>query len=61
MTAWIVALDVDNALQGLQLAERIGDAVSFYKIGLGMLTGGGSRSPTSSSRGNTDKTQSSST
>jgi len=37
----IVALDVDNALQGLQLAERIGDAVSFYKIGLGMLTGGG--------------------
>jgi orotidine-5'-phosphate decarboxylase len=37
----IVALDVDNALQGLALAERIGDAVSFYKIGLGMLTGGG--------------------
>ncbi|MHA7887626.1 orotidine-5'-phosphate decarboxylase [Roseicyclus sp.] len=37
----IVALDVDNALQGLQLAGRIGDAVSFYKIGLGMLTGGG--------------------
>jgi len=37
----IVALDVPNALQGLQLAEKIGDAVSFYKIGLGMLTGGG--------------------
>ena len=37
----IVALDVPNALAGLQLAERIGDAVSFYKIGLGMLTGGG--------------------
>ena len=37
----IVALDVGNALAGLQLAERIGDAVSFYKIGLGMLTGGG--------------------
>ena len=37
----IVALDVANALQGLQLAERLGDAVSFYKIGLGMLTGGG--------------------
>ena len=37
----IVALDVQNALQGLQIAERIGDAVSFYKIGLGMLTGGG--------------------
>ncbi|TKW66823.1 MAG: orotidine-5'-phosphate decarboxylase [Paracoccus denitrificans] len=37
----IVALDVGNALAGLQLAERLGDAVSFYKIGLGMLTGGG--------------------
>ena len=37
----IVALDVQNALQGLALAERIGDAVTFYKIGLGMLTGGG--------------------
>ena len=37
----IVALDVPNALMGLQLAERLGDAVSFYKIGLGMLTGGG--------------------
>jgi len=37
----IVALDLPNALEGLQLAERLGDAVSFYKIGLGMLTGGG--------------------
>ncbi|MFD1795218.1 orotidine-5'-phosphate decarboxylase [Paracoccus aurantiacus] len=37
----IVALDVNNALAGLELAGRIGDAVSFYKIGLGMLTGGG--------------------
>lgn len=37
----IVALDVPNALAGLQLAEQLGDAVSFYKIGLGMLTGGG--------------------
>ncbi len=37
----IVALDVPNALEGLAMAERIGDAVSFYKIGLGMLTGGG--------------------
>lgn len=37
----IVALDVANALDGLALAERLGDAVSFYKIGLGMLTGGG--------------------
>ena len=37
----IVALDVPNALQGLQMAENLGDAVSFYKIGLGMLTGGG--------------------
>lgn len=37
----IVALDVPNALEGLALAEKIGDAVDFYKIGLGMLTGGG--------------------
>ena len=37
----IVALDVPNALEGLGVAERIGDAVGFYKIGLGMLTGGG--------------------
>ncbi len=37
----IVALDVPNALEGLALAESLGDAVSFYKIGLGMLTGGG--------------------
>ncbi|WP_171177662.1 orotidine-5'-phosphate decarboxylase [Ruegeria sp. HKCCD8929] len=37
----IVALDVPNALQGLAMAEKLGDSVSFYKIGLGMLTGGG--------------------
>lgn len=37
----IVALDVPNAIAGLELASRIGDAVNFYKIGLGMLTGGG--------------------
>ena len=37
----IVALDVANAVQGLALAEQLGDAVGFYKIGLGMLTGGG--------------------
>jgi orotidine-5'-phosphate decarboxylase len=37
----IVALDVPNAVAGLELAAKLGDAVSFYKIGLGMLTGGG--------------------
>ena len=37
----IVAMDVPNAIEGLHLAEQLGDAVSFYKIGLGMLTGGG--------------------
>lgn len=37
----IVALDVPDAVSGLTLAERLGDVVSFYKIGLGMLTGGG--------------------
>ncbi|WP_438990742.1 orotidine-5'-phosphate decarboxylase [Lentibacter sp.] len=37
----IVALDVPNAIAGLELAAKLGEAVSFYKIGLGMLTGGG--------------------
>ena len=37
----IVALDMPDALSGMAMAEKIGDAVSFYKIGLGMLTGGG--------------------
>lgn len=37
----IVALDVPSALEGLALAEKLGDSVGFYKIGLGMLTGGG--------------------
>jgi orotidine-5'-phosphate decarboxylase len=37
----IVALDVPNVVAGLDLVAQLGDAVSFYKIGLGMLTGGG--------------------
>ena len=37
----IVAIDRPDAISGLKLAETLGDAVSFYKIGLGMLTGGG--------------------
>ena len=37
----IVALDVPDAVSGLDLAQKLGDSVSFYKIGLGMLTGGG--------------------
>lgn len=37
----IVALDVPDAVQGMALADRIGNAASFYKVGLGMLTGGG--------------------
>ena len=37
----IVALDVPNVVTGMELATQLGDAVSFYKIGLGMLTGGG--------------------
>lgn len=37
----IVALDVPNALDGFKMADQLGDSVSFYKIGLGMLTGGG--------------------
>ncbi len=37
----IVALDVPDSLAGLEFATRLGDSASFYKIGLGMLTGGG--------------------
>ncbi len=37
----IVALDTPTALDGLGLVERLGDSVSFYKIGLGSLTTGG--------------------
>lgn len=37
----IVALDVPNVIAGMELTSKLGDSVSFYKIGLGMLTGGG--------------------
>ena len=37
----IVAMDVPNAMAGLELAKTLGDSIGFYKIGLGMLTGGG--------------------
>ena len=37
----IVAMDVPTVLDGLELAKTLGDSISFYKIGLGMLTGGG--------------------
>ncbi|TRD22181.1 orotidine-5'-phosphate decarboxylase [Palleronia caenipelagi] len=37
----IVALDVPDALSALALADMLGEHVGFYKIGLGMLTGGG--------------------
>ncbi len=37
----IVGLDLPDALQCLELARRLGDTVGFYKIGLGLLTGGG--------------------
>ncbi|MEM8571121.1 MAG: orotidine-5'-phosphate decarboxylase [Pseudomonadota bacterium] len=37
----IVGLDLPHAAAGLELVDALGDAVSFYKIGLGMLTGGG--------------------
>jgi len=39
--ALIVALDAPDALSGEAMADRLGDAVGFYKIGLEMLTGGG--------------------
>jgi orotidine-5'-phosphate decarboxylase len=37
----IVALDLPHAPAALALVDRIGPAVGFYKVGLGMLTGGG--------------------
>ena len=37
----IMAMDMPNAIEALKMAERLGDAVTFYKIGLGMLTSGG--------------------
>jgi orotidine-5'-phosphate decarboxylase len=37
----IAALDVPNAAEARALAERLGDAVSFYKIGLELATAGG--------------------
>ncbi|MGA0281079.1 MAG: orotidine-5'-phosphate decarboxylase [Paracoccaceae bacterium] len=37
----IEAMDVPNALAGLELAKTLRDSISFYKIGLGMLTSGG--------------------
>jgi len=37
----IVALDLPDALAAGEMVETLGDAISFYKIGLGMLTGGG--------------------
>ncbi len=37
----IVALDLPSAIDAHQLTMKMGDAVSFYKIGLGMLTTGG--------------------
>jgi orotidine-5'-phosphate decarboxylase len=39
--ALIVALDLPHAEAGERMADRIGDAAAFYKVGLGMLTGGG--------------------
>ena len=33
----IVAMDLPNVVQGLALADRLGDAVGFYKIGLGKI------------------------
>ncbi len=37
----IVALDLPDAVSAGHLVERLGPSVSFYKIGLGMLTSGG--------------------
>lgn len=37
----IVALDLPDADRARELVDRLGDSVSFYKVGLGLLAGGG--------------------
>ena len=37
----IIALDVDSAEQALSIIEKIGDAASFYKIGMELYAAGG--------------------
>lgn len=37
----ILALDVPDLAHGLAAADRLGDAISFYKVGLGTLAHGG--------------------
>jgi len=41
MSAEAIPAVATNAIEALKMAEHLGDAVNFYKIGLGMLTGGG--------------------
>ncbi len=37
----IVALDLENATEALKLVERLGDSVSFYKVGLELFSAEG--------------------
>jgi orotidine-5'-phosphate decarboxylase len=39
----IVALDVDTETEAISLADQLGDAVSFYKVGLQLFLGGEGR------------------
>jgi len=41
MNPIIVALDLENATEALQLVDRIGDAAGFYKVGLELFTAEG--------------------
>jgi orotidine-5'-phosphate decarboxylase len=41
MNPIIVALDLENAVEALQLVDRIGDSVGFYKVGLELFTSEG--------------------
>jgi orotidine-5'-phosphate decarboxylase len=41
MNPIIVALDLENATEALQLVDRIGEAVGFYKVGLELFTAEG--------------------
>lgn len=42
MTKIIVALDYDNIDEAHDIVEKLGDSISFYKIGMELIYSGGS-------------------
>ena len=41
-TPIIIALDIDSATEARSLVERLGDSVSFYKVGMELYAAAGS-------------------